>query len=62
MCNWVQLGTDPFCTFCQNEQKGSVPNCTFLAEGDVQDHHQGETQGKADGADVGVIAFGGFRD
>ena len=27
---------------------------------DVEDHHKGEAGGEPDGADVGVIAFGGF--
>ena len=30
------------------------------AEQDVEDHHQGEAGCEADGADVGVGAFGGF--
>ena len=30
------------------------------AEEDVEDHHKGEAGGEPDGADVGVIAFGGF--
>ena len=30
------------------------------AEQDVEHHHKGEAGGEPDGADVGVIAFGGF--
>ena len=38
----------------QRQQRG------VSTEQDVEDHHKGEAGGEPDGADVGVIAFGGF--
>ena len=35
---------------------------TSLSHDDVKHHHQHETDGKADGAEVAVLTFGGFGD
>ena len=55
-----------FCLFLSHFmsecKKRKVEEALILSQHDIEDHHQDETYREANGAEVGVLATGGFWD